>query len=99
VEHRPAPHEVAGADPVAPEPQHVAHHDGTATPFTDHAPAACTTDHARSAAEIWAELSTPDHVEKAVEDEARRRHLFKDLHLSSHNHPAHPGTGVDSRDP
>lgn len=44
---------------------------------------------APSAAEIWADLSTPAHLEKAHGDDARLRQLLRDLH------PARPTTGLD----
>lgn len=47
-------------------------------------------DDMRKAAEIWAELSTPDHVEKAHDDEAKLQQRFKNLR---------PTTGLDSREP
>jgi hypothetical protein len=39
----------------------------------------------RSVAEIWADLSTPEHVEKARDDELRWRH-----HVRAMSHPQHP---------
>jgi len=47
-------------------------------------------DDMRKAAEIWAELSTPDHVEKAHDDEAKLQQRFKNLR---------PNAGLDSREP
>jgi hypothetical protein len=47
-------------------------------------------DDMRKAAEIWAELSTPEHVEKAHDDEAKLQHMFKNLRT---------GTGLDSHQP
>jgi hypothetical protein len=44
-------------------------------------------------AEIWAELSTTEHVEKAHEDEARWRHLFRGLHPI---HSGRPIIAIDS---
>ena len=44
----------------------------------------------RKAAEIWAELSTPDHDEKTHDDEAKLQQRFKNLR---------PGAGLDSREP
>lgn len=42
------------------------------------------------AAEIWAELSTTDHVEKTHDDEAKLQQRFKNLR---------PNSGLDSREP
>ena len=55
-------------------------------------------DDARTAAEIWADLSTPEHVEKTHDDEAKLHLHFKNLHT---NHPLHlprPASGFDSRE-
>lgn len=96
----PTPHQPADSEPIAPEPQPATSHDELNVAPADHSSAACTTDdNNRKAAEIWAELSTPEHVEKAVEDETRWRHRLKDLHMSNHNHPGRPAAGIDSRDP
>lgn len=48
------------------------------------APAACGDEAHRSVAEIWADLSTPEHVEKTRDDEARLRQKMHSL-----AHPAH----------
>src|SRR5947209_3126147 len=53
---------------VAPEPQ----------PAAAQAPA---DEAALKTAEIWAELSTPDHVERAHDEELRRRQRLRDWHL------------------
>jgi len=47
-------------------------------------------------AEIWAELSTPDHVEKAHDDEARWRHMLRGLHAT---HLGRPQAPMDSQVP
>ncbi len=47
-------------------------------------------------AEIWAELSTPDHVEKAHEEDLRRRQLMRGLHPG---HPDRSGLSIDSHAP
>ncbi|MDB5306539.1 MAG: hypothetical protein JWO38_741 [Gemmataceae bacterium] len=87
------------AYPVAPPPP-PAVDDGThAAAAEPAAPAACgTDDSARKAAEIWAELSTPDHVEKTHEDEARWRQHLRDLHPVHPTHPARPAA-FDSHEP
>lgn len=52
------------------------------------APAACGGGEPhRSVAEIWADLSTPEHVEKTRDDEARLRHKMHSL-----AHPHHVST-------
>jgi hypothetical protein len=48
-----------------------------------HSSAICGDDSHRSVAEIWAELSNHEGVEKARDDELRRRHRVRDL---SHPH-------------
>jgi hypothetical protein len=47
-------------------------------------------DDMRKTAEIWAELSTPEQIEKAHDDEAKLQQRFKNLR---------PTTGYDSREP
>jgi hypothetical protein len=69
----------AAALPPPPEP-------AVAVPAAD-LPPADPVAHAEPAdpdlrmAEIWAELSTPDHVERAHHEEARRRQRQRDWHL------------------
>jgi hypothetical protein len=53
-------------------------------------------DASRTAAEIWAELSTPEHVEKAHDDEARLHSHFKTLHAAHTLHPVRSTTTFDS---
>lgn len=60
---------------VAPEPRAVAVAD----------------EHPPTMAEIWAELSTPDHVEKAHDDEIRRRQRMRDIHTL---HPTKPAASL-----
>jgi len=51
----------------------------------EHAPAgAACGDSSRSVAEIWADLSTPDHVEKARDDEVRWRQHVRNLANPQH---------------
>jgi hypothetical protein len=71
---------------IAPEP-HLALH--VAVP-DEPPPAIENPDDMRKMAEIWAEFSTAEHVEKAHEDEARLQQLFQSLR---------PSTGLDSREP
>lgn len=81
--------QVAPQTPVAPAPRRAApvveKHDEPTEPVS-----AENSDDMRKAAEIWAELSTPDHVEKAHDDEARLHQRFKNLR---------PGSGLDSHQP
>ena len=52
--------------------------------------------HQPTTAEIWAELSTPEHVEKAHDDEFRRRQRMRDIHTL---HPTKPTASLlDGRD-
>jgi hypothetical protein len=48
------------------------------------------------AAELWAEMSTPETVEKAVEEEARWKQRLRDLQFT---HPGRPAASIDVRDP
>lgn len=58
------------------------------------APGACdSTDMNLKAAEIWADLSTPDHVGKAHDDETRWRQRLRDLQTS---YPVRPGAAPDA---
>lgn len=72
------PHDPPGAagptcPEVAPEPRPVTRADDTAL----------------KAAEIWAELSTPEHIEKVHDEEVRRRQRL--LHWPTlHTHPGRP---------
>ncbi len=84
----PAPHP-SEAEPlaVAPAPREV-------ESFVAHASSAavCGGDcDGRSVAEIWADLSTPDHVEKAHDEEMRWRQHAQPAHLApSVAHGPHP---------
>lgn len=85
----PAPMNTASTTPAAvpaPNPPPPAKTDET--PVAD--PVAEPNDDMRKAAEIWAELSTPDHVEKTHDDEARLQSRLKHLR---------PSQGLDSREP
>jgi hypothetical protein len=66
--------------PAAPMPREA----GDLVAVEYPAPAACDTEQPRSVAEIWADLSTPDHVEKARDDELRWRQHMRNL-----AHPPH----------
>ena len=57
-------------------------------------PAACDPDAQRSVAEIWADLSTPEHMEKARDDEHRWRQRVRDL-----AHPNHVSASAKAAGP
>ena len=59
---------------------------------------AASDDKARRA-EIWAELSTPDHVEKAHDDDARWRQRLKDWHTGHPTYTPRADVAIDSRTP
>jgi hypothetical protein len=65
-------------------------------PVVVHAAADSPDDSTRTAAEIWAELSTPGHVEKTRDDEIRLHNLLKHLHAGHPNHPMRTEIGLDS---
>lgn len=69
----PAP--VVAAPAVHPAPVAIAPEPREAESFTAAATAPDGTE-CHSVAEIWAQLSTPEHVEKAHDDEMRWRHKF-----------------------
>jgi len=75
------------------DPADTANSTGTEPPV-----AACDSNStAPRAAEIWADLSTPDHLEKDHEDEFRLRNRLRDLQIL---HPAKPyAAGAEPRDP
>jgi hypothetical protein len=66
-----------------------------------HSPQSCgaeaTCNH--TVAEIWAELSTPDHVEKAHEEELRWRHKLRDIGAMHPSRPAPTSSIADGREP
>lgn len=69
----PAPQPTAGAgeSPTSHEPEPVA--------IGAHDPGPCTTDDPQpSVAELWAQLSTPDHAEKTHDEELRWRQRLRD---------------------
>jgi hypothetical protein len=76
----PAPHL---PEPPAPAAAPVPHETATAATGDPSDPAQCG-DESRSIAEIWADLSTLDHVEKAHDDELRWRQ-----HVHNLSHPQH----------
>jgi len=89
---RPAPAAVVVSKPIsapamAPEPRPISM--PVAKADEPEAPTENPED-MRKAAEIWAELSTPEHVEKTHDDEAKLQQRFKNLR---------PGAGLDSREP
>lgn len=81
-----------------PAPQFEAAEPPAAAPHEAHAPAvapepraATDDDEHRTTAEIWAELSTPDHVEKAHDDELKRRQWMREVR--------NPAGVADTREP
>lgn len=80
---RPAPAPPAPEAEAVPAAEVVLspHEPDPAIPDPDAASAA---EPGRSVAEIWADLSTPEHVEKTRDDEARLRQR---MHTLSHPHP------------
>lgn len=54
---------------------------------------------APSVAEIWADLSTPDHVEKAHDEEMRWRQKLREIGTIHPGRPMQNATVNDSRDP
>jgi hypothetical protein len=83
VEVAPAPQAVEPA--VAPMPRET----GALASAEHPVSAACGPEPARSVAEIWADLSTPEHVEKAHDDELRWRQHMRNL-----AHPPHVSAGA-----
>lgn len=83
----PAPREPSPALPAAelPSPALALPHESGVSVAAEH-PHACSPcgDPSRSVAEIWADLSTPDHVERARDDEVRWRQHVRNL-----SHPHH----------
>ena len=102
----------SGAIALAPEPHTAAlvppPRDATPTPHETEslvaiapAPTPCGAGGAEcgsSVAEIWAQLSTPEHVEKAHDEELKWR---QKLHNAAMLHPGRPmqNASIDSREP
>jgi hypothetical protein len=63
--------------------------------------AGCNDEHANkpSVAEIWAELSTPDHVEKAHDEELRWRHKIREMGTIHPGRPASTASVNEPREP
>jgi hypothetical protein len=89
----PASAATAGERAVAPAPRELSPApvavNANEPPTTEHAAAPPDDDMLR-AAEIWAELSTPQHVEKAHDDEQK---LHRHLKTLQHRH------ALDSHEP
>lgn len=89
-DHPMAPAVATAVQPPAPAPTAqlppapVARHEEPEPAPAEHA------DDMLKAAEIWAELSTTDHVERTHDDEARLHQRLKHLR---------PSSGLDSREP
>jgi hypothetical protein len=65
-------------------------HESGVSVAVEHPPACAPCgDSSRRVAEIWADLSTPEHVEKAHDDELRRRQHVRNL-----SHPHHVSATV-----
>jgi hypothetical protein len=102
----PSPSPESGTVGLAPEPRPqfsdemlISHlsQDHTVT----KSPAACDDEHAykASVAEIWAELSTPDHVEKTHEEELRWRQKLREMGAFHPGKPSPTAAINDSREP
>lgn len=65
----------------------------------DGVSAAVGTDYTARSAEIWAELSTPEHVEKAHDDDARWRQRLKDWHSGHPTYTPRSDVSIDSHTP
>jgi hypothetical protein len=88
----PGPRLVAGHPPEAPNPA-APDAAGATDPAGEYGP----DDGMRKAAELWAELSTPQRVEKARDDELRMRQMLRDLIPTSPTRP--PFGGIETPDP
>jgi hypothetical protein len=94
------------AGTVAPEPREAASETTMIAPMPrDHGVALAldngNDDHPGkpSVAEIWAELSTPDHVEKAHEEELRWRHKLREMGSIHPGRPTQTATITEPREP
>lgn len=94
-----APHRPAPADPVPARQLGSAPGVRANAVGVDGASAGAGTDDAARRAEIWAELSTPEHVEKAHDDDARWRRRLKDLHAGRPIHTHRPDVSIDPHTP
>jgi hypothetical protein len=97
VESAPAPHAIESPSlAVAPMPR------DAGTPVAAEFPAAgacgCGEDQ-RSVAEIWADLSTPEHLEKAHDDELRWRQHVRNLNNPHVSATAKAAATTDSPNP
>ena len=82
---------------VAPPQDHVAgEHTEAVVAANSPGVVGCHDEATLKEAEIWAELSTPDHVEKAHEEDLRWRQRMRGLHPG---HPDRSGLGIDSHAP
>jgi hypothetical protein len=83
---------IPAGDAVAPAPPR----DAVAADESPATGACDSTDMNLKAAEIWADLSTPDHVGKAHDDEARWRQRLRDLQSTYPVHPVRLGAAPDA---
>jgi len=97
---------VRAALPVAPEPHSSVMNVATApmpreaehltVAISTPAPSTCGETSGPSIAELWAQFSTTEHVEKAHEDEMRWRHKIQS---ATALYPVRPQTGDTTREP
>jgi hypothetical protein len=100
------PAQTATVDPANQAPEPRPHHteEMATTVNPDHSiksQGSCDDEHGckSSVAEIWAELSTPDHVEKMHEEELRWRHKLRDIGAVHPGRPMPAAAINDSREP
>ena len=93
------PRSPAPAGPVPPRQLAAAPVDRDTVATVDGGSAGGGTDEAARRAEIWAELSTPEHVEKAHDDDARWRQRLKDLHAGRPTFTPRADVSVSSHTP
>lgn len=89
----------APAEQVSPRQMASAPIDRENAAKVDGVSAGVGTDDAAFRAEIWAELSTPEHVEKAHDDDARWRQRLKDLHAGRPTFTPRADVSVSSHTP
>jgi hypothetical protein len=94
----PAPHTVAPAPAPSSRDAAPTPHETESFVANASAPTPCGTECGSSVAEIWAQLSTPEHVEKAHDEELKWR---QKLHNAATLHPSRPmqNATIDSREP
>jgi hypothetical protein len=93
-EGAPPPH--APDRPTAPAPMP---HETASPVVADLTPPATCGDESRTVAEIWADLSTPERVEKAHDDELRLRQHMRNLQSHHVSAPAKAAAPTDGPQP